>query len=222
MALARQYQRPQSLRQMFGVDDEVGQAPSGIAFNDYLASMPPTYEQQREGAVLSDMDARTNASMASDLAEANQVRDARNMGFDGTYPLREQEEYGVNQKLRQILLPKQLELDAENRRLAATQEFTANQNEQNRVAANNRAAATQTGMDRRAAESRAHALNMAKQTGRIKGQSWLSSLFGGGDDAPEAAGGSGVVMMQTPSGDVVPVPAEEVAEAEANGAVRVS
>lgn len=222
MPLARQYQRPQTLQQMFGLDPEVGQEPSSIAFNDYLANIPQTSEQQRESGVLAGMDARTNASMASDLAEANQVRDARNLGFGGTYPLREQEEYGANQKLRQILLPKQMELEAENTRLVNTQQFTAGQNEMNRSAADARAAQTQAGMNRRAEESRAHALNMAKQTGRIKGQSWLSSLFGGGDDAPEASGGSGVVMMQTPSGDVVPVPAEEVAEAEANGAVRVS
>jgi hypothetical protein len=221
MPLARQFQRPQSLRQMFGIEPEVGQEPSGIAFNDYLANIPPTYEQQREGAVLSDMDARTNASMADDLAESNKVRDARNMGFEGSYPLREQDEYGANQKLRQILLPKQMELEAENSRLANTQQFTAGQNDLNRAAANERAAATQTGQDRRAAESRAHSLNMARQTGRIKGEGWLSSLFGGGGDEPEAAA-SGVVMMQTPSGDVVPIPAEEVAEAEANGAVRVS
>ena len=185
MALARQYQRPQSLRQMFGVDDEVGQEPSGIAFNDYLASIPPTYEQQREGGVLAGMDARTNASMASDLAEANQVRDARNMGFDGSYPLREQDEYTANQKLQLLLKPQEAELAAEEKRLATQQAFTASQNEQNRVAANQRAAATQAGADQRSAANRAHQMEMAQKTGRIKSGGdwdWLTSLMPGEEE----------------------------------------
>ena len=237
MALARQYQRPQSLRQMFGVDDEVGQVPSGIAFNDYLASIPPTYEQQREGGILSDMDARTNASMADDLATNNKVRDARNMGFEGTHPLREQADFNANQELEKLLAPRRLEVEAQEANLAATREFNASQRDQDRELRRDIAQGTQSGQNERLVErSAAAAANQVKP-----GKNPLRKLFGGyfGIDTNEdvqraeqakvrdsvrqqmtSAGpmGGGKMMVSPDGSEQVMVPADRVDEYLAKGA----
>ena len=186
--LAREYGNPLSAflntnpyRQM--EQDRIEDAwESGAAQDAYKQTNP---EMQRQAGVLNSMNQRTDATMAHDLEDAEAVRHARNLGFNGSYPLREQDEYTANQKLQLLLKPQEAELAAEEKRLAAQQAFTASQNEQNRVAANQRAAATQTGADQRSAANRAHQMEMAQKTGRIKSGGdwdWLTSLMPGEEE----------------------------------------
>jgi hypothetical protein len=160
--------------------------------NDYLASIPRTGEQNREASILQDMDARASASLDRDLGEAEAVRSARNLGFDGTYPVRQQQEDVAMKKLQQLLMPKQIEQQTEMMKAGASQAEA----ERSRAAAMERAQLGQTGQDRRAAEGRTHALNMAKQTGRIQQPGILSSFFGlgGGTAEPETPIGARKVL----------------------------
>lgn len=220
MPLARVTQRPATLQQMFGIEPEVGHEPSGIAFNN---AIPPSIEKQREAGILANMDARTNASMAHDLDEANAVRAAREMGFDGSYPLREQSDYTAQQKLAQVLLPKQYELAAADRRLQQQQEFNAAEGERDRAASMDRVRAAQSGQNNRVSAQQAAITARANQQQQNKrgaiGRAW--DWLTGSSQQPQQPTSSGPVMMMTPAGDIVPVPSELVAEAEANGATRV-
>lgn len=218
--------RPQTLEEMFGINQGPGQAPSSVMFNDYLASIPETNEQRREGAMLANMDARTNASMAADLEEANAIRAARNAGFTGSHPLREQADYATEQKLNLLLKPRQLEVDAAAKNLQARQAFEASEGAKDRAAALARtqmiqdATTGRTNFVQGQINNRADAKdNKRNMWGRA--WDWLMGPDEQSAQAAPAASGGGVVMMMTPSGDVVPVPAAEVPEAEANGARRV-
>lgn len=57
-------------------NQQPGRVPSGIAMNDYLASIPPTNEQGRESAILQGLDERLAGREASDrkLQEADMLR----------------------------------------------------------------------------------------------------------------------------------------------------
>lgn len=168
-----------SLIQLLRMKPGLGETPS----NDFNWLIPESIEKQRESGVLANMDARTNASMAEDLEEANAVRGARNMGFTGSNPLREQSDYGAMQKLQQILLPKQMELqiaqqenEAQNAR--ATQAQTA---------AMEREKFKQGAMTDRSAMVRKAIEDYARLTGKVPEPGWLESLFGGSEEDEAAA-----------------------------------
>ena len=201
---------PSPLRRFFRM-------PQEMSANEFNASIPESIEKDRETAILVGMQAQGDAGFQRDLKSAEEVRAARNRGFSGTYPLQDQDDYAQNQKLRQILLPKQMELESEQTRLQQQQDFMQQQNGLNRsaTAANNQArveAATT-----RQQSGQAHAISLAQQKGQIDPGSggvlaWLKSL-GGGDEAPPAAPSTdgGVVNMIDPStGEIRPVPAHLV------------
>ncbi len=224
MPLARQTQQPMSLARMFGVEPEVGQQPSGIAFNDYLANIGPTNEQQREAGVLAHAGARTNASMANDLEEANAVEAARNMGFDGSYPLQEQAQWSADQKLRQILIPEQMKLQAAMLEKETGREFNASQGaldraSRERIATGSQATqmgktqATQNGVAHRQAMDAWNKRGMFSKLG-----DWLSGAQPPQAPAGAAVTGNTVKMMDPTTGDTRDVPADRVNEYLARGA----
>lgn len=101
MALPRQVPVQRNpLSDFLGLSGAPGEQPSGVAFNDYLASRPKTFEQQREAGVLSDMDNRAEAGIQHDLQQAEAVRGARAHGFNGSFPLEEQEQAAEEAKLK--------------------------------------------------------------------------------------------------------------------------
>jgi hypothetical protein len=222
MPLARQTARQASLAQMLGIEPEVGQEPSSLAFNN---AIPPSIEKQREAAVLASMDARTNASMARDLEEANAVRAARNMGFEGSYPIREQNDYAAQQKLAQILLPKQYELAAADKRLQQQQAFDAAEGERNRAASMERVQAAQGGQNNRVAAQQAAITARANQQQQNKrgalGRAWDWMTGGSQPVAPASAPSGPVIMMDPNSGETRQVPAEMVEQYLSRGAVVV-
>lgn len=167
--------RQNPLRMLLRLDEQLGLAPSAIDFN---LAIPESLEKAREANVLAGADARAGASLNRDLEEANAVREARNLGFEGSYPLREQADYTAAQKLQTLLAPLLAREAADQDRQA----FAAQENERNRAAAMERANLGQQGQDRRSAENRAAAIAMAKATGRIPGPGILDSLFGGGEE----------------------------------------
>jgi len=228
MPLARQTQRPASLAQMFGVEPEVGREPSSIAFNDYLANIEPTNEQRREGGVIDSAAARTDASMASDLAEAEAVREARNLGFEGSYPLQEQAQWSADQKLRQLLIPEQMKLESARTERETGREFDANQRAMDRSSREKIASGAQAGQTGRVQAqqqgiaSRQQQAQQAKQGGISKLYNWLT---GSGQaqanpaaptQAPAASGD--VTMIDPTTGETASVPAARVNEYLARGA----
>src|SRR3990167_5128285 len=68
-----------------------GEEPSGIAMNDYLANIEPTYEQEREGDVLESMDTRVDESMGEDRKRIQAINDIV-MGEDPRVKGRRQED----------------------------------------------------------------------------------------------------------------------------------
>lgn len=183
MALPRMAARPSSLRELLGLDPQPGEVPSGIAFNE---AIPESMERTREAQTLASMDARTSASMAQDLAEANAVRGAREQGFTGMYPLREQQEYLANQKLRELLEPRKLELETAQQTAETLREFqTGQQAERIRAASQQNEERIKAAAERQR-QAQEHARNMAKITGRTKEPGFLESLWGSeAETAPE-------------------------------------
>lgn len=228
---------PRAVSRFFGLDPEPGRTPDASEFNDYLASIPPTVEQQREMSVLSDANTRAEAGIRRDLTEAQAVRDARNRGFTGSYPLREQEDEAANQKLKQLLLPKQMELQAEMQNREAQREFTANQNQQDRKLRAQIAQGTQAGQNQRLAARSADIAARQVKLGNNPLRRLLSPF--GIMDSNEAvrdkeaqrvrqnvqsqmqgaAGDGGTTIMEDPAtGEQVYVPNERVQEYVAKGA----
>lgn len=166
----------QSLYQMFRINPGMfpGTNP-GVFNNEINSAIPESIEKQREAALLSGADHRAEIGIRDDLAKAEAVRGARERGFTGTYPLQEQEQDLVNQKLRQVLLPKQMELEAAQLNRQESREFTAGQNQLNRDAMQTRIETTQQGQDRRLAERGA---DIAARSVK-KGNNPLRKLFGG-------------------------------------------
>jgi len=207
--------------QFLGLRPEAGQQPSGIEFNDYLASISPTNEQQREASTLAAMDNRIEGGIQSDLAEADAVRSARNLGFEGTYPLREQADYTADQKLRQILAPKQMEMEAELMNRDVTRQFQAEQAQKDRDARAQIAAGTQAGQMNRV-NAQQGAINARAQQTQAAKQNPLSKLFGwmtgSGEQAAPAAPSGPVTMMDPSTGETRQVPAELVQQYLSRGA----
>jgi hypothetical protein len=225
MPLARQFQRPATLQQMLGLEPEVGQEPSSIAFNN---AIPASIEKQREAGIIAGIDARTNASMADDLAEAEAVRGARNMGFQGTYPLQEQANYAAEQKLRQILIPEQMKLQAAMMERETGREFDANQRDLDRKSRESIASGAQAaGLSR--VQAQQSGINARQQQAQEAKRNPLSKLFGwltgsGGSAALPTVptqvptGNEGMVLMEAPTGEQQAVPAARVQEFLAKGA----
>ena len=147
------------------------------------------------------------------------------MGFDGSHPLREQADYGAQQKLAQILLPKQYELAAAEKRLQAQQEFEAAEGERNRAASMARVQAAQAGQTGRtnttqsAITARANQQQANKRGALGRAWDWLT----GSEQAPAAAPASNgpVTMMDPNTGETRQVAAEMVEQYLARGAVVV-
>lgn len=183
MPLARQTAQRNPLREFLGLEAGPGETPSGVAFNDYLASIPNTAEQDREAGVLADMDERAETGIRLDLQKAHDTKKARQeYGMQGSYPLREMGEYEAAQKLKPLMALKQMDVDSADKRFGAQQQLTRGENELDRTAALERAKLSQTGQDARSAAGRAHAINLAKQKGQISGPGFWSSLFGVGGE----------------------------------------
>lgn len=222
MPLARQIQGPQGLRSLFGLQPEPGQTPDSTAFNDYLANIPLTNEQSREAGVIAGADARTDASMVHDLDEANAVRDARNRGYDGSYPLEDQANVAYNQRLKMLLLPKQMDLEASANEKEAARIFTAGQGQMDRESRERIAAGTQEASLNRVNTQQQAITSRAQQAADAK-RSWLSKLFSPSKPAAPAApvaaaGAPGRILMEAPNGEQDYVDPARVAEFEAKGA----
>lgn len=225
-----------ALRSTLGMEDVADPFAWGREFNE---SIRPSIEHQREANIISGMDARADESFDRDLEQANAVRDARLMGFDGTNPLREQADYTYEQKLRMLLEPKMAEERAGMYNLRATQEFNAGQKALDRQAQMDRLNVAQGGQNTRATE---RAADMAARAVKPSG-STLRSLFGwlpGIDSNQEVTdaerarvresvrgqmsnmgGGEETIPMQTPDGRIKRIPLSRVEEMEALGAQRL-
>lgn len=194
-------------------------------------------EMQREQAVLANADQRAEVGIRGGLEEAEQVRDARNLGFEGSHPLKERADYETRSKLAQVLMPKQLELEAARQNKEATMEFTDNQNDQNRDLRRELAAGNQGGQDRRMVERSADIAARSVKPGHNP----LRSIFGGhfGIDSNEDVQraeqnrvrdnvrsqmnttAANTIPMIAPDGRRLQVPEDRVEELEAQGAQRV-
>ena len=226
MPLPRRSINPPTLAQMFGLEPEVGKVPSGDAFN---RSIRPSIEHEREAGILANMDARAEAGIRRDLEESEMVRAARDRGFTGSYPLQEQENFGAQQKLRQILLPKQMELEAAMLEKESGREFNAAQGQLDRASRERVASGAQAGQTGRvntqqqAITNRAEQARLEKRSGPRKLYDWLTGNVSKSPQAaatPAAEGndGQGMVMMEAPTGEQQMVPAGRVQEFIAKGA----
>jgi hypothetical protein len=104
-------------------------------------------------------------------------------------------DYTALQKLQQVLMPKQLDLQGEVIKAQAA----GLEKQRDRDASMDRVQVGQAGQDHRDELGRTHAIDMARRTGRIPQPNWLMSLLGiGGEQeaAPAAApGGAGAPMV---------------------------
>ena len=83
------------LREFLTYRPRTGETPSNIPVNEYAASIEPTFEQEREGNVLADMDKRYAAS-----------REAGRAAIQAGFPTSQaQAEYGRTQERRKMELP---------------------------------------------------------------------------------------------------------------------
>lgn len=230
--LPRYQQQPASLAQMFGLEPEVGKAPSSIAFNDYLGGIADAdgmNERNREARIIAEMDNRASALNDADRLEANAVRGARNMGFDGTFPLREQADYGHTQKLRQILLPEQMKLEAARTERETGRAFDASQRDLDRRSREGIATGAQSAQlnrvnaQQQAITARANEAREAKRGPVSRLFSWLTGSGGSATPTAPAApnGASGMVLMEAPTGEQQMVDASRVQEFLAKGAIVV-
>jgi hypothetical protein len=178
----------------------------------YKATSP---EMQRQAAILEGQDVRAEAGIRGGLDEANQVRQTRNMGYGGSFPLREAQEDTRNARLRELLLPRELEA-----RTAATQqqterEFMADEGQRNRDARAQIAAAGQAGQTARAQ------LPLREKASSDSGWGNLFGLLGKkAAPVPTTQGGT-VKMIDPADGEEMDVPLDQVEFAESQGAYRV-
>jgi hypothetical protein len=213
-----------SLYQMFKLNQNAFPGVNPGAFsaeaNDEASATDMSNESQRERALLNESNTRAEAGIRQDLVEADQVRGARNMGFEGSHPLREQADYTANQKLRQVLLPEQIKLEAALAEQRNNETFTSQQHELDRQSREKMAAGAQAGQ-----MNRVNAQQSAITARQPDKRGWLMKMLGIG--APPAAaqsapaaqdGGSGMVMMEAPTGEQQMVPAARVQEFLAKGA----
>lgn len=226
MPLPRAQTNP--LRGFLGLNDlqpGPGEIPSGELFN---RSIEPSIERSREAATLASLDARTAASMQADLGRANAVRSARQAGYESpeaaimAAEAREQERALAVPRLQQETA--RIGLRAQQQTREQAQQFEAAQNLQKQTAQAKIAAQAEAGRN-----ERARLPLRAKPTE----QNALSKFFFGdrsvaaapastvGMNVPNSGMSTQVVQMQTPLGDIVDVPLDEVEEAEAQGAVRI-
>lgn len=198
-----------------------GRTPSAMAQNAYFSSMPNTDEQEREAASYDDInagrdaryEARQNANTSEDIATSG----ARAHGFPGGIP--EQDASAKRDALQKLILPAQIKAQGDRQQEA----FDAEQHGLDRASREGIAArATAGSMDRLNTTQAAIA---ARQPDKRFGIAKLWDMMTGGKQASSAAptpASGGTVKVQTPSGDIVSVPASELQDAIANGAVPVN
>lgn len=194
-------------------------------------------EKRGEQELLDNADQRAEVGIRSDLAEADAVRQARNMGYNGSHPLKDQAETQARQKLQMMLAPEQMKLQASLIDKDNQREFTAGQNKLNRESMMERTQVGQQGQSQRQTEA---AANAAAKSVKL-GHNPLRSLFGGvipgyqsneqvqqaeANRMRESVRGQmnqqqNAVAMQAPDGRRLMVPAEKVEELEAAGAMRI-
>lgn len=203
----------------------------------YKAESP---EMQREQEILHNADQRAEVGIRGDLNEAAKVRQARNLGFEGSYPLKQQQDEEERSALAKVLLPKQMELRAEMENRAATRDFNANQASQDRATRVQIAQGSQTGQNQRLQQRSEDVAARGVKLGKNPLRSFLSPI--GIMDSNEQvqkdeqnrvrgnmraqitspSGSDGTTIMEDPNtGEQVYVPNDRVAEYEAKGARRV-
>lgn len=193
-----------------------GRVPSGIAENAYASSMPNTSEQEREYQSMkaSDEGAAKRYQDQQDEWGAQDALEsqARTMGYESPAAAHTA---GVNEKLRQVLLPEQVKLEAATREREAAREFSASQNDLNRQSRMDAANVTQNGQNGRQATTQAGVQSRFNQLHPPSMMDKLKGVFGMGTPAAP----SGPVTMQSPDGqETQVVPPERVQEFLARGA----
>lgn len=218
-----------------GAFNDAANEDAAIDSVNYKATSP---EMQREQDMLGAADQRAEIGIRGDLAEAQQVRQARDLGYDGSLPLKQKAEADTRSALAKVLLPKQMELEAAARNQAATREFTASENDQNRLSRESIAQGSQQGQNQRMIDRSAdvaarsvkagsnplrwllsptglvdsNAAVQAKEQQRVRDQ--VKSQMSG------VTGSSVMVPMIAPDGGPLSVPEDRVTEMEAHGARR--
>lgn len=203
-----------------------GRVPSGIAENAYFSSMPNTNEQEREASDIEAMDAgatsRYEARQNQNEMFDQGTRAAHYRGFKDQPALEASERQDAFSKL---LIPARYKAQAE----AEKMDFDASEHaldRRSREGIASRAAAGQ--MDRTQATQQGIAARQlqVQQNNRNpvrKLYDWVTGAKPPTVPSPvsAAANPGGTVMMQTPAGDIVSVPASDVQDAIANGATPV-
>lgn len=252
MPLPRQAAGPsgdmRSLYNLFKINPGAFPGTNPGAFNDVandeIADTSASYkayspEMQREQEILHNADQRAEIGIRGDLNEASQVRQARNLGFEGSYPLKQQQDETERSALAKVLLPKQMELQAELANKDATREFSASQGAMDRATRLQIAQGSQSGQNQRSQQRSEDVAARGVKLGHNPLRSFLSPLGimdsneqvqkdeqnrvrGNMRSATSPTASSGTVIMEDPnSGEQVYVPNERVAEYEAKGARRV-
>lgn len=133
-------------------------------------------EKRGEQELLDNADQRAEVGIRGDLAEADAVRQARNMGYNGSHPLKDQAETQARQKLQMMLAPEQMKLQASLIDKDNQREFTAGQNKLNRESMMERTQAGQQGQNQRQTEAAANAAARAVKPGNSILRKFLSPL----------------------------------------------
>lgn len=194
----------------------------GIINNDVNGD-GPSNDAQRESDMLQMADSRAEAGIRGDLNRAEAVRSARqDHGYQGSFPLEQQEQAKEQDALARLLLPKRMELAAAQQEHETQREFTAGQNDQNRMAMGQRSNAAITGQNGRLASQQAEARARTIETKGSPRESKWRSLFGLGGLNPavdsnatirqqdataaraagntQAASGEDTFLMESPDG----------------------
>lgn len=216
------------LSRMFRVNQNQFPGVQPGMFNEEInTAIPGGIERQREAATLSALDARTQQGLDQDLEEAEAVRGARDMGFQGQFPMREAADWQAEQKLGMLLAPERertrqeaMKMQGAQAERGAARDFQAQQGMQDRASREGIAARAQAGQTERAQ------LPLREKAEDTDGWGNLFGLFGGkkAQAAPATAAApsaSGMIEMIDPAdGAVFSVSPSEAIEAESLGAVR--
>lgn len=174
-------------------------------------------EKLGEQDLLDQADQRNEVGIRSGLAEAESVRQARDMGYGGSFPLRDQQESLARAALYAKLAPEKMKLEAALADKEAARTFTAGQNQNKSDAAMERVKVGVQAKQRPAA-SNLNAVTNARKAMDAAEPGVLGKMFGAKnkqkpvfDQAvgnalsslnPDAVGAARAIMAKSPEADV--------------------
>lgn len=182
-----------------------GRVPSGIAQNAYFSSMPNTNEQEREAKSYDELDRGASERYQAGLDQNKEIdlatSGAHAMGFDSP---RAQMEDSAMKKLRMVLAPEQMKLDAASAGADEARTYAGMEHERDRQARADLVRDAQSGQTQRNADTLAQRDKQFQQLHPPGLLQRMKEAVFGKSAAPAGPNASGsaepTVRMESPDG----------------------